>query len=245
MADNLRALERENRELRKAKEVLCKASAYFAMAPSANEDIRLSGEVTAGRMGASRSARSCRPLLDLPRPCGQAAGSRPSCRRARQNIALKIELRCVFEQNFSVYGVRKVWRQLKREGSDVTRCTVVATDAGDARCHQRQTVRTTVRDKAAHARWITSIASSRRQGRTFTGFPTSPMPRSGPALSMSPSSSIRIQRRIIRSLRFIIAVALGLEAAQRLTLDGVAGLLTLWRNPLKACLAILRAASTC
>jgi hypothetical protein len=25
----------------------------------------------------------------------------------------------VFEENFSVYGVRKVWRQLKREGFDV------------------------------------------------------------------------------------------------------------------------------
>jgi transposase-like protein len=33
MADKLRALEREKRELRKAKEILRKASAYFAMAP--------------------------------------------------------------------------------------------------------------------------------------------------------------------------------------------------------------------
>ncbi|MGY4463162.1 hypothetical protein ACVWYI_007122 [Bradyrhizobium sp. LB13.1] len=34
--------------------------------------------------------------------------------RARQDAALKIEVRCVFDQNFRVYGVRKVWRQLKR-----------------------------------------------------------------------------------------------------------------------------------
>ncbi len=30
----------------------------------------------------------------------------------------------VFEANFCVYGVRKVWRQLGREGVDIARCTV-------------------------------------------------------------------------------------------------------------------------
>jgi hypothetical protein len=44
--------------------------------------------------------------------------------RARQDTALKIEVRRVFDENFRVYGVRKVWRQLKREGFDVARCTV-------------------------------------------------------------------------------------------------------------------------
>jgi len=44
--------------------------------------------------------------------------------RARSDISLKIEIRRVFEQNFRVYGVRKVWRQLKREGFDAARCTV-------------------------------------------------------------------------------------------------------------------------
>ncbi|MET4258004.1 transposase-like protein [Bradyrhizobium sp. S3.12.5] len=34
--------------------------------------------------------------------------------RARLDAAQKIEVRRVFDQNFSVYGVRKVWRQLKR-----------------------------------------------------------------------------------------------------------------------------------
>ncbi|MGZ2409215.1 hypothetical protein ACVIKO_006536 [Rhizobium ruizarguesonis] len=43
--------------------------------------------------------------------------------RARRDISLKIEIRRVFEQNYRVYGVRKVWRQLKREGFDVARCT--------------------------------------------------------------------------------------------------------------------------
>jgi putative transposase len=30
----------------------------------------------------------------------------------------------VYEENFPVYGVRKVWRQLGREGIAVARCTV-------------------------------------------------------------------------------------------------------------------------
>jgi hypothetical protein len=44
--------------------------------------------------------------------------------RARNDMAMKVEMRRVFEANFRVYGVRKVWRQLKREGFDIARCTV-------------------------------------------------------------------------------------------------------------------------
>lgn len=33
-------------------------------------------------------------------------------------------IRRVFNENFQVYGVRKVWRQLQREGFDIARCTV-------------------------------------------------------------------------------------------------------------------------
>ena len=44
--------------------------------------------------------------------------------RARRDIAMKVEIRRVFNENFQVYGVRKVWRQLRREGFDVARCTV-------------------------------------------------------------------------------------------------------------------------
>ena len=38
--------------------------------------------------------------------------------------ALKPEITRVYEDNYSVYGPRKVWRQLKREGITVARCTV-------------------------------------------------------------------------------------------------------------------------
>ncbi len=44
--------------------------------------------------------------------------------RARRDIAMKVEIRGVFNENFRVYGVRKVWRQLQREGYDITRRTV-------------------------------------------------------------------------------------------------------------------------
>ncbi|BBC99610.1 hypothetical protein YGS_C1P0866 [Sphingobium sp. YG1] len=44
--------------------------------------------------------------------------------RARRDEELKPEVLRVFAENFGVYGVRKVWRQMKREGFDVARCTV-------------------------------------------------------------------------------------------------------------------------
>lgn len=44
--------------------------------------------------------------------------------RVKRDEVIKIEIRRVFEENFRVYGVRKVWRQLKREGIAVARCTV-------------------------------------------------------------------------------------------------------------------------
>lgn len=37
---------------------------------------------------------------------------------------MKLEIECVREQNYKVYGVRKVWHQLRRDGFDVARCTV-------------------------------------------------------------------------------------------------------------------------
>jgi transposase InsO family protein len=44
--------------------------------------------------------------------------------RARRDVTLRSEIRRVYEENFCVYGVRKVWRQLLREGIAVARCTV-------------------------------------------------------------------------------------------------------------------------
>lgn len=44
--------------------------------------------------------------------------------RAQRDLVLTADIRRVFDANFGVYGVRKVWRQLGREGKDVARCTV-------------------------------------------------------------------------------------------------------------------------
>jgi hypothetical protein len=44
--------------------------------------------------------------------------------RARRDAALCEKIRRVFDENFGVYGARKVWRQLIREGKTVARCTV-------------------------------------------------------------------------------------------------------------------------
>ena len=41
--------------------------------------------------------------------------------RAKRDDALQPEIRRVWEENFRVYGVRKVWRQLQREGFAVPR----------------------------------------------------------------------------------------------------------------------------
>jgi putative transposase len=38
--------------------------------------------------------------------------------------ALEVEVRRVWDENRQVYGVRKVWKQLLREGWQVARCTV-------------------------------------------------------------------------------------------------------------------------
>ena len=44
--------------------------------------------------------------------------------RAKRDRVLSEEILRVWKENFGVYGVRKVWRQLGREGFEVARCTV-------------------------------------------------------------------------------------------------------------------------
>ena len=71
--------------------------------------------------------------------------------RARSDMAMKIEMRRVFDENFRVYGVRKIWRQLKREGFDVARCTVarLMRAMGLQGIIRGKPVRTTISDKTA------------------------------------------------------------------------------------------------
>lgn len=68
--------------------------------------------------------------------------------RTKQDALLMVEVRRVFNENFGVYGVRKVWRQMKREGFDVARCTVsrLMREMGLKGAVRGKPVRTTIRD---------------------------------------------------------------------------------------------------
>ena len=52
------------------------------------------------------------------------AGGSPAPARTRRDAVLRAAIKRVWEENFGVYGVRKVWRALNREGLAVARCTV-------------------------------------------------------------------------------------------------------------------------
>jgi transposase InsO family protein len=73
------------------------------------------------------------------------------CARQRRDAVLKAEVRRVFDENFKVYGVRKVWRQLGREDHKVARCTVarLMRELGLQGAVRGKPVRTTISDKAA------------------------------------------------------------------------------------------------
>ena len=81
-----------------------------------------------------------------------AAAIPQSSRRAPgATRALREKIQRVFDENFGVYGARKVWRQLMREGETVARCTVerLMRAMGLQGVVRGKPLRTTVSDKAA------------------------------------------------------------------------------------------------
>ncbi|MCX0072042.1 IS3 family transposase [Escherichia coli] len=152
----LKELERENRELRRSNDILRQASAYF------------------GEGGVRPPLEKMMPLLDKLR---EQYGVGPLCSelhiapstyyhcqqqrhhpdkrsaRAQRDDWLKKEIQRVYDENHKVYGVRKVWRQLLREGIRVARCTVARLMAvmGLAGVLRGKKVRTTVSRKAVAA----------------------------------------------------------------------------------------------
>ncbi|HAJ2290950.1 TPA: IS3 family transposase [Escherichia coli] len=152
----LKELERENRELRRSNDILRQASAYFAKAEF------------------DRLWKKLMPLLDKLR---EQYGVGPVCSelhiapstyyhcqqqrhhpdkrsaRAQRDDWLKREIQRVYDENHQVYGVRKVWRQLLREGIRVARCTVARLMAvmGLAGVLRGKKVRTTVSRKTVAA----------------------------------------------------------------------------------------------
>ena len=72
--------------------------------------------------------------------------------RAQRDEELRVEIQRVWKDNFQVYGVRKIWRQLNREGQGVARCTVarLMRGLGLAGAARGRRFRTTVPADAAH-----------------------------------------------------------------------------------------------
>ncbi|ENE7441871.1 IS3 family transposase [Escherichia coli] len=152
----LKELERENRELRRSNDILRQASAYF------------------GEGGVRPPLEKVMPLLDKLRKlygvgpvCSElhiAPSTYYHCQqqrhhpdkrsaRAQHDDWLKREIQRVYDENHQVYGVRKVWRQLLREGIRVARCTVARLMAvmGLAGVLRGKKVRTTISRKAVAA----------------------------------------------------------------------------------------------
>ena len=146
--DRIKALERENRELSQANEILRKAGAYLLRRSS-----------TAGSYRRSPGCHGVEPIcgvlpiapstyhVDAARQVDPAR--RPA--RARRDAALMPFIERVFDENFSVYGVRKVWRRLLREGHQVARCTVaqLMKTLGLQGVIRGKPVQTTISDRAA------------------------------------------------------------------------------------------------
>ena len=78
-------------------------------------------------MSAQRDRFGVEPILralEVAPSTYYSALSRPPCKRKVRDDELRGHIARVFEDNYGVYGARKVWRQLNREGVVVARCTV-------------------------------------------------------------------------------------------------------------------------
>ncbi|NML76249.1 IS3 family transposase [Rhizobium sp. S-51] len=154
VAEKMKALERENRELRQANEILRKASAYFCPGGA-----RPPTEAMISFIDEHRSVLGVEPICRLlpiaPSTYYEVVAKRTDVdrlsARARSDMVMKVEIRRVFNENFQVYGVRKVWRQLQREGFDIARCTVarLMRTMGLQGIFRGKPVKTTVFDKRA------------------------------------------------------------------------------------------------
>ncbi len=73
------------------------------------------------------------------------------CARAKRDEQLDVQVQRVWKENRGLYGVRKVWRQLRREKVSVARCTVqrLMRGQGLSGAVRGRRVRTTITDAAA------------------------------------------------------------------------------------------------
>ena len=92
----------------------------------------------------------CRVLQVAPSTY-YAARQRPAPARRLRDEALKLKLRVAHAEHLGVYGARKLWRQLQREGTAVARCTVerLMRDLGLAGVVRGRPQRTTIPEESA------------------------------------------------------------------------------------------------
>jgi putative transposase len=160
IADKVKALEHEVRELRQANEILRKPVLSLSKGrPHISR--RRSWTARSGNDRVhSRSPRCPWGRADLPRPADRPIHLRRARRAATRSDTLvgSGTRRCgvqardrVFAKNFVVYGVRKVWREMMREGFPIALFTLarLMRDMGLAGVIRGKPVRTTISDKAA------------------------------------------------------------------------------------------------
>ena len=125
-AAKLKALERENRELRQANYIYARRPVILP--GGARPPVQAMIAFIDDHREAHGVEPICKVLPIAPSTYHAHVVRRadPAKRsaRAKRDAALKPEVRRVFDDNLQVYGVRKVWRQLRRENHDVARCTV-------------------------------------------------------------------------------------------------------------------------
>jgi putative transposase len=110
-------LERENRELRRANEILKAAASFLAR----ELDPRLPKcELHQCPSRALGIEPICRTHRVAPSTYYALVARQPSARQLRDDH-LSIEITRVHRTNFAVYGIEKVWRQLNHEGHQVGR----------------------------------------------------------------------------------------------------------------------------
>jgi putative transposase len=90
-------------------------------------------------------------LLPIAPSTYYQAKRRPASARAMRDSQLKAQIGRVHAEHFGVYGARKVWRQLHREGIVVARCTVerLLRELGLEGVRRGKPHRTTMPDAAA------------------------------------------------------------------------------------------------
>ncbi|WIW90395.1 IS3 family transposase (plasmid) [Sphingobium sp. V4] len=125
--ERLRLLEREVKELRRANEILRKASAYFCDGGARPPRQMMMAFIDAHREDLGIEP-ICRELAIAPSSYREHAarradpGRRPA--RARRDEEIREQIKRVHEASFGLYGARKVWHQMRREGIMVAKCTV-------------------------------------------------------------------------------------------------------------------------